>query len=269
MREIRLLFVHYNDAERVMDFIAHVNALPLPPGWELTLGVCDNSLSWPERLRLPGNARLAVPPRNLGYLPGCVFANSRWESASPPEWLGIVNTDLAIEPEFLQRVATQSFPDTILALGPDLRLRNGQRQNPFLASRPPRRKLEFYRFLFGNPLRSRLMEALYQLRRRGRKLSPPVPIETPWVETYALHGALTLLHRRYFERGGSLQYGGFMYGEEIFFAEQFRRCGGGAAWLPQALVWHDAGATTAGKAQATRRAQWQHQSFSLLLQDFD
>ena len=113
------------------------------------------------------------------------------------------------------------------------------------------------------------METLYRLRRRVRKPPPPEPFATHWVKANALHGALTLLHRRYFERGGSLEYRGFMYGEEIFFAEQVRRCKGHCVWLSQALVWHEAGATTAGKAQRARRAQWQHQSFSLLLQEFD
>ena len=272
MLEIRLLFVHYSDHERVLAFIDHLNRLPLPKGWQLRGSICDNSLNWPSSLTLPDNFRLVTPAQNLGYLPGSIYANKAWESENSPmpEWTAVINTDLEFCPEFFMRLTTQDFPEDILAVAPDVRLRHNTQQNPFFASRPSRSKLELYRFLFGSPVRSQLMETIYQWRHKNKQQSTPetLPLDAPFLEAYALHGAATFLHRRYFERGGSVEYPSFMYGEEIFFAEEVRRLRGRMVWLPEAIVWHDAGATTSGKSQIARRAQWQHQSMSFLIEKY-
>jgi GT2 family glycosyltransferase len=268
MSEIRLLCVHYSDHERVVAFAHHLNTLPLPPGWILRGGICDNSLNWPDSAKLPDNFRVHTPPSNLGYLPGSAAANVCWESEGVADWTAIINTDLEFGQDFFLQLAQTQWEEDILAVGPDLRLRNNTRQNPFFATRPARKKLELYRFLFGNPLRSRFMEEIYRLRRAGKTPPEPEVITAPFVLAYALHGAATFLHRRYFEQGGSITYPSFMYGEEIFFAEEVRKLDGRMVWIPEAIVWHDAGATTSGNAQIARRAQWQHQSLSLLLERY-
>ncbi len=266
MPELRFLCVHYHNPKRVIKFVRHIMGLPLPGGWSIQGAICDNSGDWPDWVPLPTGWRVAHPGRNLGYLPGCAAANALFDD--PAEWTGIVNTDLNFESSFLMRLARTKFDEDIMAVGPDLRLCNGRRQNPVFARRPLRSQLEFHRYISADTRRTELMARFDALRYRLR--NPKIrPGDVTQRETYALHRAALFLSRRYFEWGGSLNYGSFMYGEEVFLAEEIRQQEGRCAWLPGSVVWHEMDKETEEEPKvqkkATDRARWQHDSMSFLL----
>ncbi|MGC4042936.1 MAG: hypothetical protein QM758_03960 [Armatimonas sp.] len=238
MPELRFLCVHYHDTKRVNSFVRHLMGLPLPGGWNVRGAICDNSGDWPDWVPLPTGWKVTRPGENLGYLSGCAAANSLFEE--PAEWTGIVNTDLNFEGSFLMRLARSRFAEDVMAVGPDLRLCNGRRQNPVHSRRPLRSQLQFYRYLSADHRRSEFIERMYDLR--YRLFHPPMrAADVSLKETYALHRAALFLSRRYFEWGGSLNYGSFMYGEEVFLAEETRKQGGKSIWLPGSVVWHEVG----------------------------
>ena len=61
---------------------------------------------------------------------------------------------------------------------------------------------------------------------------------------YAPHGACMIFHRRYFECGGALQYGAFLFGEEVAIAERVKRLGGTVVYEPDFRIIHNEHATT-------------------------
>jgi hypothetical protein len=56
---------------------------------------------------------------------------------------------------------------------------------------------------------------------------------------YAPHGSFLLFHRSYFEAGGTLRYGTFLFGEEIFVAETARQLGLAIVHDPRLVVEHE------------------------------
>ncbi len=88
------------------------------------------------------------------------------------------------------------------------------------------------------------------------KLSSNEPI-------YAVHGSFIAIKKDYFEKGGSLRYGSFLYGEEIFLAEETRRIGLKTGVLSSICVMHNEHITT-GKIKGKRHMHYLNESLRFL-----
>ena len=64
------------------------------------------------------------------------------------------------------------------------------------------------------------------------------------VPIYAAHGSLFVFHRSYFDMGGDLSHGTFLFGEEIFVAETILRLGLTILYDPRFCVVHKEHLTT-------------------------
>jgi len=92
-------------------------------------------------------------------------------------------------------------------------------------------------------------ESLSWVKHRALELlsrKPPAAVAAPPEKIYAPHGSFIALHRSYFERGGSLEYGAFLFGEEIFIAETARRLGLTVLYEPSVRIEHTERSTAAG-----------------------
>jgi GT2 family glycosyltransferase len=246
----------YRNAESVRGFAAHVRSLPGAD--RLDVVVADNSNEGDI-----ANAIVFHPGRNLGYVPGCAWALSRWlEQAALPTWICVTNTDLRLADDFLVRLAQMAVGDETGIVAPDVRLRSGAQQNPILHRRPPRVMMHAYAALSRLALFMPIFELSVRLRHALRRTG--VATEG---EIYAAHGSIFLIHRRFFERGGTLQYRGTMYGEEIHVAEQARRAGLRVILRPELRVEHDEHATTRSVPSLQRRL-WHAESAGVLWNDY-
>jgi GT2 family glycosyltransferase len=61
---------------------------------------------------------------------------------------------------------------------------------------------------------------------------------------YAPHCSFVIFNRKYFETGGTLKHGAFLFGEEIFVAETVRNLGFRIIYDPRFFVLHREHATT-------------------------
>jgi GT2 family glycosyltransferase len=80
---------------------------------------------------------------------------------------------------------------------------------------------------------------------------------------YAAHGSAVFIRDTFFRRGGSLRFGGFMFGEEIHLAEQARRLGLSVLYLPTIRVIHGGGSTTM-RVHTRERRRWHLESARVL-----
>ncbi|HLK55763.1 MAG TPA: hypothetical protein VKU00_04325, partial [Chthonomonadaceae bacterium] len=208
---------------------------------------------------------------NRGYLRGCAFARARWleEHALQPTLVGIANTDLALAGDFFVQLLTQALPERVAVLAPRITLPDGTLQNPFLRVRPNRARMFGYTLLYRSALLTGCWQWLHSRKNRLRRAGKPqvgaprqrslAPDYTP----YAAHGSLFFLRPNFFERGGTLDYPTFLFGEEIFIAEQVRAFGLKVAYLPSARVLHNAHTST-DRIASRRRARWMHESACFL-----
>lgn len=256
----------YHDAGRVRVFVEHLRRLRLPDDSELHVLVTDNAAQ--SRSTIPG-AEVLPAPRNLGYLGGCVHALDTWLAREQrlPDWVCISNTDLELASDFLERLATEAWPEDAGVAAPDICLVNGARQNPLLWRRPSRVMMLAYAVLARSRLFAFAFNAGTQFRHDMRQVFRFMARPEKSTSIYAPHGSLMAIHRRFFERGAALAYGGTMYGEEIHVAEQARRAGLRVVWRQDLRAVHDQHATLRHVSRAQQH-QWLAESASVLWRDY-
>ncbi len=102
-------------------------------------------------------------------------------------------------------------------------------------------------------------QMLHKLKRTtGRKSVPHIQSKC-----YALHGSFLGFSPSFFENGGHLNYGSFLYGEEIFIAEQCRKLNLSLKLIPELQIVHDEHSTT-GKWKNKAHMLYLHQSLTYL-----
>jgi GT2 family glycosyltransferase len=85
--------------------------------------------------------------------------------------------------------------------------------------------------------------------------------------TYAIHGSMMIFSEAFFKKGGTLDYPSFLYGEEIFVAEQAKKLGLKTLVSARLQVTHHEHATT-GNMKNRMHMQYLHASLSYLKKAF-
>ncbi|HUP50022.1 MAG TPA: hypothetical protein VNA04_14655 [Thermoanaerobaculia bacterium] len=262
MKRVLLMTVHFRNAAEVGAFAANAAALQVPEGWRVDVAVVDNSGGLPPH---PG-VSIYPAPANLGYLGGAALGLDRWRAeqhGEVPEWVGIVNPDVALAGDAIAALLTAGLPESVAIVAPSVLLGGTIPQNPFLQRRPSSFRMWLYTVVFRSALLTLLLDLLLSLKRfraRRRSAGGPRPI-------YAAHGSAVLIRRSFFERGGTLSYRGFMYGEEIHLAEQVRSMGGTVMYMPSIAAVHR-GSSSTSAVRFSKRRQWHLQSAQALWSDY-
>lgn len=187
--------------------------------------------------------------RNRGYFGGAAFALeqyrasfARWGHAdSLPEWFILSNPDIDLASQNIFQKLSELYGRTQPpVLAPSVLGLTGADENPFMERRPATGRMHAYKWLYRYSWSARAYEWLSHLRHgrwsaiQGPYLAPPSGPRP----VYAAHGAFLVFHRSYFESGGTLDFGAFLFGEEIFVAETVRRIGGAVVYDPRLQVRH-------------------------------
>jgi len=262
MTTIVFALVHFRNTAAIQEAIAHLRALRVPSGWMVEVVVADNSGDAPDDIGAP----VVRDGSNRGYLGGAAMAFEYWKAThgQAPGWFVIINPDAKPADNALEALASATVPDVVAMVAPAVMLGGITPQNPFLSTRPSRARMWGYTIVFRSALLTRLMDVLLDLKRRRARQSPPT--RDPQ-SIYAPHGSIVFVRARFFERGGTLAYRGFMFGEEIHLAEQARRLGMTVLFLPTVAVIHDGGSTT-GQVDSTSRREWHRASADVLWDDY-
>lgn len=210
---------------------------------------------------------------NLGYLNGLgrgvELALAQWPDA---EFVLLSNVDLEFSAEqLLAELAAQPALAQWGVLGPAIVSGLHHRaQNPFLRQRPSRWRMWFWETLARWWPLGALYQALSDWRhqQRGRHRSaPPWPSDATPQPVYAVHGSIFLLSRGFVECIRPLHWPCFLFGEEIWLAEQARQQGWGVAVLGTVHVTHREHVVIGG-LPSRRKMAWHHQSIGWLRRHF-
>ena len=266
---VLLTATHYNNQSEVLGFTKHVNGLALPAGYELYIAVADNSENWDPELGEINNVSIFRPSENLGYLNGCAFALQCWsnDNKESPEWVGVVNTDIELSPEFMTKLLGQPFSDSVAVIAPDILLPSGERQNPHLGRRLTRIQILLYGWIFGNKILGRLYLLAHALRKEIQSFPRTDELDEQMVTIYAPHGSAIFFSELFFDAGGRLEYGGFLYCEELHVAEQALRNGLKIVWTPGISLRHNQHSTTSN-LEMFSRIGWMHQSYRYIFEEY-
>ena len=254
--DILLICVNYLKPGETQRFVLSALDQTLPAS-SLRLAVVDNSPppgagGVPDSLKSDPRVRAIAPGENLGYFGGAAAAlRDHLKTHSMPEWVIVSNPDVYFpDRRVLQRLCDAHRGDEPAVIAPSIRTKDTSvDQNPYMRVRPSRFRMHLYRWIFSaypidvvyqgmSWIKHRALEASSRERPAASALSPE--------KIYAPHGAFIALHRSYFERGGTLNHGAFLFGEEIFVAETVRRQGMTVLYEPALVIEHTERSTAAG-----------------------
>ena len=199
------------------------------------------------------NVELLPSPENLGY-----FGAARWalahylESHDAPDWVVVCNNDIVFDdPQFLSRLLEKDPMATGVIAPSILSGLTGHDANPSIARRPSPLRMWRYRWWLSNYYLTWFKQWLSPFVRRvryrfsRRTASPGEALSRATaVSIYAPHGSFLIFSRKFFEAGGFLDDGFFMYAEEFSVAEMCRRLGLPVVHDPGLRVRHQEGQTT-------------------------
>jgi GT2 family glycosyltransferase len=244
---IGLITVNYKSAHataRLLDDIAR----QLEGGYILRVVVADNSPQEPAMASARasraqnGDISFFPLPSNPGYFGAAHQAFLQFFRDDPPDWLIVCNPDIRLTQEdFFRRLAALP-PSAGAVIAPRIVSgRTGLDQNPYQRTRPTVLRMSLFRLVPRVWLLHWLLRAQcrvrHRLRRSLKSTSSACTLQPEII--YAPHGSFVIFGREYFQRGGGLNAGSFLYAEETFVAENCRRAGTRVAWVPSLAILHD------------------------------
>ncbi|MGA7684764.1 MAG: glycosyltransferase [Terriglobales bacterium] len=194
------------------------------------------------------NAELMASASNRGYFGAAKWALDQFLAQhGAPDWVIVCNNDIVFEsPSFLARLHAHD-PRAVGVLAPAIISRlTGLNSNPMILRRPGRIRKLRYRFLVSTYYVAWLTQRLAPLVRKGRRRLRAGRTNGPdfYTTIYAPHGSFIIFSRRFFEEGGFIDDGCFLYAEEIGVAETCWRLGLPVIHDPQLRVLHNDSQTT-------------------------
>mgnify|MGYP001793735366 FL=1 len=229
--QILLLCVNYNCADTITNML---DTISMQTRSRIEVVIVDNSGELDATSSccvLPGFKRchLVSPGKNLGYFGGAHAGYLARDTENDADITMIVNPDILFSDDFFDVLSRQRdlWPaDTGVVFPAVYDTHTKRDSNPFIRLRPSRNYLNTRIFFFGGGLRHQIWLWLYRQKAKRRKAAPMVERSTEAVtEIYAGHGSLLMFLPAYFNKGASLAFESFLYGEELFVAEMCREAG--------------------------------------------
>lgn len=251
---ILIICINYHSEKDTQDYIQ--NLLDQECSDLLRVIVVDNS----ERENLDdhlnnlagSDSRISVlkPGQNLGYFGGAYWAVQQYLASVPlPDWVVVSNIDISFpDRNFFLNLFDFYSESAPAVLAPAIYSTcSGLDQNPCMTKRPSAIHMYFLKwitthyymctaYLFLSLVKKRMRNLFYKIQLEKKEKNIPGRKQTHSI--YAPHGSFILFHRSYFESGGNLNHGAFLFGEEIFVAETTRRLGLTINYDPRLVVIH-------------------------------
>jgi GT2 family glycosyltransferase len=245
---VLVCIVNYRTDEALCEFVRS-----LAQAWKVasrTIGlrvlVVDNSGKTAEeacilaiRLRQShSDTDVLLPESNVGYFGALPFAQSKVEQDC--DYVVYSNADLVVDPGFFVELRACGRRGAVLAPSILVRTASGERdQNPAYEVRPSRLRLMCLRAIYSRAWMFSAYRVLWGLLAIVRAFAGPRAL--PGTRTsrliYAPHGAMFIFADINFFL--SLKdFKPFLFGEEIFVAEEARRTGADTVYVPNVRVWH-------------------------------
>ena len=196
-----------------------------------------------------GNIELLESWHNRGYFGAASWALRHYlVRHNVPDWVIVCNHDVAFDdPEFLVRLLKKE-PAASGVIAPSIISGlTGLDANPSIRNRPGSFRMWRYRVWLGNYYAMWLKQWLSPAIRKARhKFSQRTPSAGEGVNSliYAPHGSFLIFSRKFFEAGGFIDDGFFLYAEEFSVAEMCRRLQLPVIHDKELRVWHKEGQST-------------------------
>jgi GT2 family glycosyltransferase len=215
------------------------------------------------------NVELLASQHNRGYFGAASWALRHYlESHSVPDWVVVSNDDIEFEDSQFLRRLFQKDPMSAGVIAPSIiSSLTAHDANPSVRRRPSRLRMWRYRLWLSNYYAMWFKQWLSPYVRKTRyrfSNRTPAPAKGVRSQIYAPHGAFLIFSRKFFEAGGFIDDGFFLYAEEFCVAEMCRQLRLPVIHDPNLRVRH-AESQTLGRMLSRRAYQHQKNGFRYIM----
>ncbi len=267
--KILLVCVNYNSPQSACAYIDSISGSDLA-SVELDVVLVENSVEPVLKLQSKVNSYSWFHYRafcnNVGYFGG-IRAGLSGYSCRDYDYVICSNVDLLMsDPGFFTKLSQKKIQKHCMAIAPDIRSSvTGAKLNPYLKSRPHKKKMCFTKLMF----RWYLLSVLYQLffvlksvvRLGSHNKKSSQITDGSAMKIYAPHGSFMIFTKYYFESGGDFNHPCFLYGEELYVAEQIAKNEGHVKYCPDLQVSHAEHSST-GWIKSRKMAKFQYKALT-------
>ncbi len=231
MSDLLLVTVNYKGADTTERFLESASDLDCCARSRILVVENGSQDGSAERLRTVvqqyANVQLLESSVNRGYFGAANWALQQYLAREHmPDWVIVCNNDITFEdPRFLSKLF-QRNPEREGVIAPAIIARQtGADCNPFLRQRPSPFQLLRFRFWQSNYYLmwfKQWLSPYVRILRHQLSLRRQEPGSAGSTRVYAPHGAFLIFGRAYFEAGGYIDDGFFLYAEELSVAETCR-----------------------------------------------
>lgn len=236
MARIAIYCVTYNSYECVDKFVRSVVDAAQTPATptDVTVYIADNTAEDIKPISTKAEGiRVVVFPfhKNIGYF-GAINRMMSETDYKSYDFVIISNVDIELDKCSLNKLVSDYGAGNSGRIGwiaPKIYSATERRdRNPKMTARYSLKKLKMLRFLFNHPVLYHLYRCTAYRRKKYQSHEAG--------EIYGGHGSFIILTKMYFERCGIINYPVFLFGEEIYLAEQCRQQGLKVVYNPTIAV---------------------------------
>ena len=228
MKKIVIICVNYHNSQEVISYVNEVYEQSVIN--DIDIVVVDNSNNEIEynnlKLNLSEDLYLYNPHENLGYINGINYGFMKYTEKNPmPEWVIISNTDINYENNYFYETLLTNYPFGYnCMIAPSIySIEAKHYQNPLVINRFSKFKMFLLTYIYRYTIIERCFECINRVKNRFQERKNSL-LENQ--EIYTGHGACLIINKCYFEKGGNLNYGSFLFGEELYIAEMIKNIHG-------------------------------------------
>lgn len=283
--KVSIIAICYNAYSDTIELLDSINKSKEEVDFlDLKVIVCDNSNENYQISKLEDLNKLKskidvlnynyIKLDNVGYFPAFSIGKDYIDDVSScVDWNYVIvtNVDLQFDKMFFKNLVDFDLPSDVGIVAPSIISKQTKEDiNPKIMVRPKKIKLLSlyygFQFLLFYRLYNWLSVSKAKLKGYKQKKSFKKPYATG-KEMYAAHGSVMIFTKNYFNLGASIYYPRFLFGEEVFVAEEARLKGLKTIYSSELKIYDNEHGSTS--READRFISKEHvKSYKYLLQNY-
>jgi GT2 family glycosyltransferase len=271
-KKILILAVNYNNYLITIQFIKEFKSLYLNK--ELAdLIIVDNASDINRIGELNKytceNIRILTTSENLGYFGAAKYAlEKKSKDIDIYDHIIVANNDIEFpQKEILLTLSEKKISDNMGCIAPQVIIKNTKfNQNPYMVSKPSKKYIKFNSFFLAKYNRMVLRDLLSKVKQKIKgKTKKEIKSDR---SIFAPHGSFVIFTKEYFNKGGYIDAGYFLYGEELSVGYQCLALDLKIIYDNSLLVVHNEHQTTIGR-YSKFKYKCQKEAFKYILERYN
>lgn len=259
--KIVFIIVHYGNKDVTSSFIRSIQK---HQEFDVSICVVDNSNNFSLDVSSEF-IEILKPSKKFGFFGGARFAYDNLTSRGLfYDFYAICNNDLILEDNSVFQKLKTLIDENYDIIAPDIITLDGVHQNPHRKFRPSRNIRCYYKLIYSNIYVAKVFYFLNRIRKKTNQKD--IALDTEEV-IFSAHGAVMFVKKSFFDKGGFIDNGFFLYGEEDSIAFQCDMLNCKILYTPNIRIKHLESVNTRD-VNFSKKYSFQKESFMYIKQNY-